>query len=150
MNRLSLVAALFGSAFGFLFSVAGLNQYDAIHRMLLLENLEPFLIMGSAIATALPILWILERRKWRTPLGGSLTLRRSRIDRRHIGGSAVFEAGWAITGACPGTAATTLGAGSVMALVLLLGIVAEISLRDASRPAAKRAGPTPHPATAIP
>ncbi len=60
MNRLSAVCGLFGLAFGFLFAAAGLNQYDVIHQMLLLKNFAPFLIMGSAMGTTLPILWLLE------------------------------------------------------------------------------------------
>lgn len=75
-DRLSLTCALFGIAFGAIFAAAGFNQYDIIHRMLLLQDIAPFLVMGSAIATALPILWLLERRSWRAPLGGPLALRR--------------------------------------------------------------------------
>ena len=140
MKRLNAVCALFGSAFGFVFAAAGLNQYDVIHRMLLLKNFAPFLIMGSAMATALPILWLLERRKWKTPLGGDLVLRRWAFERKHLWGGIVFGTGWAITGACPGTASTTLGSGSILGVVLVLGIVGGIALRDlavrtASRPA---------------
>lgn len=131
MKRLNAVAALFGVAFGFLFAAAGLNQYDVIHGMLLLKNFEPFLIMGSAMGTALPLLWLLERRGWRTPLGGPLALTRWRFERKHISGGVVFGTGWAITGACPGTISTTLGAGSVMGIVLMAGALAGIFARDA-------------------
>lgn len=131
MIRLATVYALFGVAFGFVFAAAGFNQYDVIHEMLLLENLEPFLVMGSAVMTAMPILWLLERRKMHTPLGGHLELRRWSFERKHIAGGVVFGIGWAITGACPGTASTTLGGGSVMGIVLVVGIIAGIALRDA-------------------
>jgi uncharacterized membrane protein YedE/YeeE len=125
VNRLHAVCAVFGIAFGSVFAAAGFNQYDTIHQMLLLEDLEPFLVMGSAVATAMSVLWLLERRRWQTPLGGALELLRWAIERKHLLGGVVFGTGWAITGACPGTAATTLGAGSVM------GMVAGIALRDA-------------------
>jgi len=131
VSRLNPVCGVFGIAFGFLFAAAGLNQYDVIHRMLLLENLAPFLIMGSAMATAMPILWLLERRKWRTPLGGAMMLRRWPIERKHLWGGIVFGTGWAITGACPGTASTTLGSGSLLGAVLIVGMVLGIALRDA-------------------
>ncbi|CAN5508296.1 hypothetical protein BH24CHL1_BH24CHL1_10790 [soil metagenome] len=130
MNRLNVVAALFGVAFGFLFAAAGLNQYDVIHSMLLLENFEPFLIMGSAMGTALPLLWILERRGFHTPIGGPLALTRWQFERKHIQGGIVFGTGWAITGACPGTISTTLGAGSLMGLVFMAGALAGIYARD--------------------
>ncbi len=143
MSRLSVVCGLFGAAFGFLFAAAGLNQYDVIHRMLLLENVAPFLIMGSAMGTALPLLWLLERRRWRTPLGGDLVLRRWPVEPKHVWGAAIFGTGWAITGACPGTAATTLGAGGLSGIVLIGGIVAGIALRDSV--SERRAAPAPEP-----
>lgn len=131
MNRLNVVCSLFGLAFGFLFAAAGLNQYDVIHSMLLLENFEPFLIMGSAMGTALPVLWILEKRGWKTPLGGPLALTRWQFERKHIGGGIVFGTGWAITGACPGTISTTIGAGSLLGVVLMAGTLVGIVARDA-------------------
>ena len=131
MSRLNLAAACFGAAFGFLFSAAGFNQYDIVHRTLLLQYLDPFFVMGSAVATAMPILWVLERRGLRTPLGGALALRRWPLERKHLYGGAVFGIGWAITGACPGTVAAMLAAGSLLGLVPLVGIIAGIYLRDA-------------------
>lgn len=140
MSRLNAVYLGFGLAFGFLFAAAGLNQYDTIHQMLLLRNLEPFLIMGSAVGTAMPLLWILQRRGARTLTGEALSLRSTPIERRHLYGGAVFGTGWAITGACPGTLSTSIGAGSVMGLALLVGMIAGIAARDAvvSRAAARQ------------
>jgi uncharacterized protein len=130
MTRTNPIAGLFGVAFGFGFSGAGLNQYDVIHQMLLLKNFDPFLIMASAMATALPILWLLERRQWTTPLGGPLHLNRWPIERKHVIGGVIFGAGWAVTGACPGTASTTLGSGSGMGIVLIAGMMLGTRLRD--------------------
>ena len=150
MSRLNLTAACFGAAFGFLFSAAGFNQYDIVHRTLLLQYLDPFFVMGSAVATAMPILWVLERRGLRTPLGGALALRRWPLERKHLYGGAVFGIGWAITGACPGTVAAMLAAGSLLGLVPLAGIVAGIYLRDmvAERQLVVRDEPTAEPTAA--
>ncbi|MBA2276780.1 MAG: YeeE/YedE family protein [Chloroflexia bacterium] len=147
MSRLNVVCGLFGAAFGFLFAAAGFNQYDVIHRMLLLQDFAPFLVMGSAMATALPILWLLERRRWRTPLGGELDLRRWPVERKHLWGGLVFGTGWAITGACPGTASTTLASGSLLGIVLIVGMVAGIALRDivAERRPLRSHQPLPEP-----
>ncbi len=148
-DRLALTCALFGIAFGAVFAAAGFNQYDVIHRMLLLQDIAPFLVMGSAIATALPILWTLERRRWRAPLGGPLVLRRWDYEAKHVRGGIVFGAGWAITGACPGTAATNLGSGSLLGIVLVAGIVTGIALRDlAVRPRPAPPVPTSRSAAA--
>lgn len=120
----------FGLAFGLVFAAAGFNQYDVIHTMLLLQDTRPFLVMGSAVGTAMLLLWLAERRGARTVTGESLQLRRWSVERKHVHGGVVFGAGWAITGACPGTAATMLGGGSVMGIVLVVGMIAGIALRD--------------------
>jgi uncharacterized membrane protein YedE/YeeE len=150
VNRQTTAIGLFGVAFGFLFAAAGLNQYDVIHEMLLLENFDPYLIMGSAVATAMPLLWLLERRRWTTPLGGRLILRRWPVRRGQVLGGVVFGIGWAITGACPGTASTALGSGSLPGFALIAGIFAGVALRDfwaGSKSAYQQSG-GPAPSTA--
>lgn len=131
MNRLNIASLAFGAAFGFLFNAAGFNQYNVIHSMLLLQRLDPFLVMGSAVVTAMPILWLLERRRWTTPVGGAMQLRRWPVERKHVLGGIVFGAGWAITGACPGTITGMLSVGNLLGLLPLAGILVGILLRDA-------------------
>lgn len=131
MRRLNLVALFFGALFGFAFSASGFNQYDVIHRMLLLQTFRPYLVMASAVLVSAPLLWYLERRRWVTPLGGPLELRRWKPERRHVLGGIVFGAGWAITGACPGTIPTALAAGCLLAAVPAIGMVAGVVLHDA-------------------
>jgi uncharacterized membrane protein YedE/YeeE len=70
------------------------------------------------------------------------------VERSHIWGGIVFGTGWAITGACPGTASTTLGAGSVMGIVLVAGMIAGIALRDLVVHLATRPRPTTTPSDA--
>jgi uncharacterized membrane protein YedE/YeeE len=130
--RVNLVALFFGVTFGFAFSAAGFNQYDIVHRTLLLQYWDPWLVFASAIGTALPLLWLLEARGWHTPLGGRLTPKRWEINRQRVLGGAVFGVGWAVTGACPGTVSTMVVAGSVLGIVPLAGILAGIVLRDAT------------------
>lgn len=152
MNRLNAFCALVGAGFGFLFCAAGFNRYDVIHDMLLLQNFSPFLVMGSAVLTATPLLWLLERRRCRTPLGGHLELNRWPVERKHVLGGAIFGAGWAITGACPGTISGMLGAGSIMGFVTLGGFLGGMYLRDtvAERAARPQTNPIPEPAAAEP
>lgn len=130
--RLNLVSLFFGVTFGFAFSAAGFNQYDIVHRTLLLQYWDPWLVFASAIGTALPLLWLLEWRGWHTPLGGKLTPRRWKMDRSRVLGGAVFGVGWAITGACPGTVSTMVVAGGLLGVVPLAGILAGIIVRDAT------------------
>jgi uncharacterized membrane protein YedE/YeeE len=130
MTRFQTVPAVLGVLFGFTFAGAELNQYDTIHDMLSLRNISPYLIMASAIATAAPLLWLLERRNSASLLGGPISLRRWAPNREMATGGVIFGVGWAVTGACPGTASTSLGTGSLMGLVLIAGILAGIRLRD--------------------
>jgi uncharacterized protein len=130
MRRVHLVALLFGGTFGFAFSAAGFNQYDIVHRTLLLQYWNPWFIFASAIATALPLLWLLEWCGWTTPLGGDLALTRWRFERKHVLGAVVFGCGWAITGACPGTVSTMVAAGSILGFVTLGGVLTGIVCRD--------------------
>lgn len=50
---------------------------------------------------------------------------------RHYIGGLVFGTGWAVTGACPGTVSAMVGAGSLLGLVTLAGVLCGIALRDA-------------------
>jgi uncharacterized membrane protein YedE/YeeE len=140
-----------GATFGFLFCAAGFNQYDVIHRMLLLQNFSPYLVMGSAVLTAMPLLWLLERRKWRTPFAGELQLKRWPVERKHLLGGSVFGVGWAVTGACPGTISGMLGAGSLLGFVTLAGFFGGMFLRDtvAERAAATQSELALEPAPAL-
>ena len=127
---MSLAGLALGTAFGFLIAAARLNDYDVIHDMLLFREPDVFLMMGAAVAVAAPLLWLLERRHWRTPLGGALELDRGPVERRHVWGSVLFGAGWAITGACPGTALAMPAAGVLFGLPVLAGLFAGVLLRE--------------------
>jgi uncharacterized protein len=128
VNRLAVVLGL---GFGFGLGAARLNDYDVIHNMLLLREPDVFLLMGSAMAVALPALWLLERRHWTAPGAGLMRLSRSKVERKHILGSVVFGTGWAITGACPGTALAMPAAGVILGLPVIAGVVAGQIVREA-------------------
>ena len=128
--KVYLTALAVGVGFGFVLVAARLNQFDTIHRMLLLQELDVFFLMGSAIATAAPLLWLLRRGHWRTPLAGDLKVEQAPITKDTVKGAAVFGAGWAIAGACPGPALVMTASGTVMGLPLMAGILAGAALRD--------------------
>jgi uncharacterized membrane protein YedE/YeeE len=119
-----------GLAFGLLLVLARVHEYDTIHAMLSLRDPYVLLLMGSAVGTAAPLLWLMQRRAWRTPFGGPLMLERPRLERRHVAGAAVFGAGWALTGACPGPALTLAASGNVLGGVVVAGLFAGLLLRD--------------------
>lgn len=124
------VAFLIGGAFGFLVAAARLNDYQVIHDMLLLREPDVFLLMGSAVAVAAPTLLFLQRRRWRTPLGGEMTVLRQPITRRAVAGAAVFGTGWAVAGTCPVPALAMAANGSGLGIVVAAGLFGGIALRD--------------------
>jgi uncharacterized membrane protein YedE/YeeE len=129
MDRIGL---LFGVVFGFVLAGARLTDYDVIHDMLLFRDWQPFLVMGSAVAVAAPLLLLLQHRRWRTPLGGPLRPARSPVARRHVVGSLLFGTGWAVAGTCPGPAIAMVGSGRLLGLVVVAGLFLGIALRDAA------------------
>ena len=124
------VALGVGIAFGFLVAAARLSEYQVIHDMLLLREPDVFLLMGSAVAVAAPILLILERKRWRTPFGGALVVARAPIARNNVTGAAVFGAGWALAGTCPVPALAMTVSGSALGLCVAAGLFGGVALRD--------------------
>lgn len=127
---MNAVGLLFGIAFGVVLTGARLTEYDVIRAMLRFQDLEPFLVLGSAIAVAAPLLRLLRRRGWQTPINGPLTLSPSPIARHHVLGSVLFGTGWAVAGTCPGPALAMIGSGRVLGGVVAAGLFVGILLRD--------------------
>ena len=140
MNRLNLIGLLFGMAFGGLLAGATLHEYDTIHAMLRLDEPDVFLLMGSAIAVSAPALWWLEREGIITPFGGKLSLSRSKIEKRHIQGGALFGIGWAIAGTCPAPALVMVSSGAMLGLVAIAGIFIGLHLSQRESAAAQGDG----------
>lgn len=129
-RRLNAVGLLFGAGFGFVLGAAKLYEYDTIHRMLRLQEADVFLLMGAAIATSLPLLWLLERRKAGTVLGGRLRLSRTKPQRQHVVGGALFGVGWAVSGTCPAPALVLVASGSTIGIITIAGLFSGLALRD--------------------
>jgi len=118
-----LAFLLCGVFFGFTLSRVGASDYDLIYALFALTNLKlAWVIITAIIVGHLGMRWLHSRGdldylarpidikekslNWLTPLGGIL-----------------FGAGWAITGACPGTALAQLGEGKILGLFTVLGII---------------------------
>lgn len=131
MRRLNALGLVLGTAFAFLIVMAGMSEPDNIHDMMLLRKPDFFLAMASAIATAAPLLWLLQRFRYVTPLGGPLTISRSRVQRNHVLGAAVFGTGWALSGTCPVPALAMTAGGAALGGLVMLGLWAGLLLREA-------------------
>lgn len=126
---MKLFGALLGVVFGFVLAWAKVSDYDTIRSMLLLQDPYVFLMMGSGVATAFVGLRLLRKAGATTVVGSAkVAWSPSRIERRHITGSVVFGAGWALAGACPGPVAVQLGQGRFAAVFTGLGILGGVAL----------------------
>jgi uncharacterized membrane protein YedE/YeeE len=140
--RVRLAAALFGVAFGFLISWGQFSDPDRIRDMLLLRDPYLYLMMFSAIAIAFAGTWLLQRRGARALLTGeSISVERTRPERRHIVGAAIFGVGWAIADSCPAPIAAQLTQGVLWSVFTIAGIFigVELYLRRRERVAAAEA-----------
>lgn len=127
---MNLIGLAFGAMFGFVLAAGRLHDYDTIHATLRLESFYVFGLMGLAIGISAPLLWFLEKRKLATPYGGVLTLARSKIERHHISGGALFGAGWSIAGTCPAPALAMLASGASYGAIAVAGLFIGLLARD--------------------
>jgi len=140
--RLRAAACLFGALFGFLISWGQFSDPDRIRDMLLLNDLYLYLMMFSAIAVAFTGTWLLRRRRAHALLTGErIAVERTRPERRHIVGAAIFGVGWAVADSCPAPIAAQLTQGVLWSLFTIAGIFIGVEvflrarLRRADRPA---------------
>lgn len=127
---MNIVGLVFGAGFGFVLGAARLHEYETIHRTLRLQEPDVFLLMACAIGTSLPLLWLLERRRFVTRFGGPLALSKSPIKRDNIVGGALFGIGWALAGTCPAPALVMVTSGAWLGLVAVAGLFIGLRVRD--------------------
>ena len=124
-----LAAVLFGAAFGFLISWGQFSDPDRIRDMLLLRDPYLYLMMFSAIAVAFTGTLLLRRRHARAVLTGEpISVERTRPERRHIVGAAIFGVGWAIADSCPAPIAAQLTQGVLWSVFTIAGIFIGVEL----------------------
>jgi uncharacterized membrane protein YedE/YeeE len=128
--KMNLIGGLFGAGFGFVLAAAQLHEFDTIHKTLRLDEFDVFLLMGLAIGVSLPLLWLLDRRGTQTLFGGQLALSRSKVERHHIVGGALFGTGWALAGTCPAPALAMLASGAFYGAIAVVGLFIGLYLRD--------------------
>lgn len=129
--KFNIAGLLFGAGFGFVLAAANLHEYTTIHNMLSLKEFDVFGLMGLAIGTSLPLLAFLERAKVKTVLAGALSLSRSKVQKHHVVGGAIFGIGWAVSGTCPAPALVMLASGAGLAAITIAGLFIGLGLRDA-------------------
>jgi uncharacterized protein len=127
----SLLALAAGLVFGLGLIVSGMADPAKVIGFLDLAGAwDPSLalVMGGAIAVALPA-FTLARRRERSLLGAPMQLPTTTvIDRRLVLGSLAFGVGWGLAGFCPGPALVSLGMLRWEALLFVLAMLAGMGL----------------------
>jgi hypothetical protein len=132
-----VVFLIAGATFGFFLSRARATDFAAIHGMFELTDLHLFGVIGVAIASAALGLALLRRTSSTSLVGDPIHLATKPYHRAVLGGGVIFGVGWALSGACPGTALAQLGEGKLYALSTAAGILAGTWLQQRSAAASK-------------
>ena len=127
----NVLALISGLVFGFGLILSGMaNPAKVIGFLDIAGSWDPSLafVMGGAIAIGFFAFKYAETRDT-TFLGEELNLpRNNTIDKRLIGGSLLFGAGWGLGGFCPGPGLVSLGmgysGGIIFALSMVVGMLA--------------------------
>ena len=135
-----VIEFLVGLLFGVGLIVAGMTDPSKVLGFLdLAGTWDPSLafVMGGGILVGLGAFAVAKKRTTNF-LGGAMQLPTSAvIDKRLIGGSLLFGAGWGLAGFCPGPAIVSLGAGQPKAAVFVVAMLAGMAVFElAQRPKA--------------
>lgn len=134
---------VFGTLFGFALSRARATDYDTIAAMFRFTDLHLMFVIGAAIGTAALGFRVLRLAGSRTVSGRPVELRDKPWHRGAIWGGLLFGAGWALSGACPGTALAQVGEGKLVALITVAGILAGTYVYGLARSRTGTAAPSP-------
>jgi len=114
---------LVGLMFGFVLVKSETASWYRIQEMFHFQNFHMFGILFSAIATAFVSIQIVKRMGKKKAMDGqSIEIpEKTPGTKSYVIGGLVFGFGWGLIGLCPGPMFAMAGAGSLGALVVLIG-----------------------------
>ncbi|MEO6096510.1 MAG: DUF6691 family protein [Fibrobacteria bacterium] len=121
MKFFHLRILLFGALFGILLTKSQVISWFKIRDMFHFREPDLYLIIGSAVATAMLFLFLIRKFAIKDADGRVLAVPIKNPDRGKLLGGFIFGVGWFITGSCPGPIYAQIGTGEIMALVTLAG-----------------------------
>lgn len=141
----AVLTILCGGLFGFGLGLSGMVRPEVVLSFLEFRDWGLMLVMGGALAIALPVYQLLPRRGARPWAGSGYEPHSARMHRDTFIGSALFGAGWGLSGVCPGPAIAGLGTGNLQLLWVIAGAMAGAWLQGvwAGRQPDTEAGSTP-------
>jgi uncharacterized protein len=138
----ALVAFASGALFALGLGLGGMTQPAKVLAFLDVSGRwDPSLAFVLAGAIAIHALAVRVARRWPAPL---LEERfhlptKTAIDRRLVGGAALFGLGWGLAGYCPGPAITSAASGSASAAIVVAAMIVGMMLERLYESAAERA-----------
>ena len=127
----ALISLLSGAIFGFGLALSGMMNPARVRGFLdLFGDWDPTLafVMGGAMLV-MAVGWLVQKRMSAPIADDSFNLPGTQtIDRRLLGGAALFGIGWALAGLCPGPAIASLGTALQPALVFVAAMLAGMAL----------------------
>ena len=134
MAKSNISSIICGIIFSIGLGISGMTQpHKVIGFLDIFGEWNPSLafVMGGAVLSYL-VLQLLIQRNFSIPLlGGSFQIpSRKDLDRSLIIGALLFGSGWGFGGYCPGPAITSLGSGSLNALLFVVAMGVGMLLAD--------------------
>jgi uncharacterized protein len=121
-HNLKYVAA--GIMFGIAFTKAELISWFRIQEMFRLQSFHMYGVIGTAIAVGMLSIWLIKLFNVKTIYNEPIEFHRKKFNKGQVIGGLIFGFGWAMTGACPGPMFAQIGAGFMVAVVVLLSAIA--------------------------
>jgi uncharacterized membrane protein YedE/YeeE len=134
MFKSNIASFICGILFSIGLGISGMTQPQKVIGFLdVLGEWDPSLVfvMGGAVISYLLLQLLIQRRFSKPMLGETFQIpSRKDLDRSLIFGALLFGMGWGLGGYCPGPAITTLGSGSLNAVLFMVAMAMGMLLAD--------------------
>jgi uncharacterized membrane protein YedE/YeeE len=134
MVKTNLAAFICGILFSIGLGISGMTQPHKVIGFLDVFgewDLSLVFVMGGAVISYLLLQLLIQRRFSKPMLGETFQIpTRKDLDRSLIFGALLFGMGWGLGGYCPGPAITTLGSGSLNAVLFMVAMGMGMLLAD--------------------
>ena len=134
MFKSNIAAFICGILFSIGLGISGMTQPQKVIGFLdVLGEWDPSLVfvMGGAVISFLLLQLLIQRRFSKPMLGERFQIpSRKDFDRSLIFGALLFGMGWGLGGYCPGPAITSLGSGSLNAVMFMVAMGVGMLLAD--------------------
>ena len=134
MAKSNISSIICGIIFSIGLGISGMTQPQKVIGFLdIFGEWNPSLafVMGGAVLSYLALQLLIQRNFSIPLLGGSFQIpSRKDLDRSLIVGALLFGSGWGLGGYCPGPAITSLGSGSLNALLFVVAMGVGMLLAD--------------------